>query len=179
MNMKVMVPFAEGFEEVEALTIVDVLRRAGIQVDTVGVVGSVINSAHGIRIMVDKKLSEVTHTDYDAIILPGGNPGYINLGRSTQVIEMVKKFNSQNKLIGAICASPSILAKEGLLDNKRATIYPGNEKLLAYPRDKPVVIDGNIITSQGPGTAMEFALKIVEKLLGLDKAQKLRQELVV
>lgn len=177
--MKVMVPFAEGFEEVEALTIVDVLRRAGIQVDTVGVVGSVINSAHGIRIMVDKKLSEVTHTDYDAIILPGGNPGYINLGRSTQVIEMVKKFNSQNKLIGAICASPSILAKEGLLDNKRATIYPGNEKLLAYPRDKPVVIDGNIITSQGPGTAMEFALKIVEKLLGLDKAQKLRQELVV
>lgn len=177
--MKVMVPFAEGFEEVEALTIVDVLRRAGIQVDTVGVVGSVINSAHGIRIMVDKRLSEVTHTDYDAIILPGGNPGYINLGRSTQVIEMVKKFNSQNKLIGAICASPSILAKEGLLDNKRATIYPGNEKLLAYPRDKPVVIDGNIITSQGPGTAMEFALKIVEKLLGLDKAQKLRQELVV
>jgi 4-methyl-5(b-hydroxyethyl)-thiazole monophosphate biosynthesis len=176
--MKVMVPFAEGFEEVEALTIVDVLRRAGIQVDTVGLISSVINSAHGIRIMVDKRLSEVTQTDYDAIILPGGNPGYINLGRSAQLIEMIKKFNSQNKVIGAICGAPSILAKEGLLDNKKATIYPGNEKVLAYPRDKPVVIDGNIITSQGPGTAMEFAIKIVEKLLGLDKAQKLRQELV-
>lgn len=178
IQMKVMVPFAEGFEEVEALTIVDVLRRADIQVDTVGVIGSVINGAHGIRVMVDKRLSEVKQDDYDAIILPGGNPGYINLGRSGQLIEMLKKFNSQNKLIGAICGAPSILAKEGLLDNKRATIFPGNEKLLAYPRDKPVVIDGNIITSQGPGTAMEFALKIVEKLLGLDKAQKLKQELV-
>jgi len=176
--MKVMVPLAEGFEEVEALTVVDVLRRADIQVDTVGVIGSVINSAHGVRVMVDKRLSEVLQSDYDAIILPGGNPGYINLSRSSQLIEMLKKFNSQNKLIGAICGAPSILAKEGLLDNKRATIFPGNEKLLAYPRDKPVVIDGNIITSQGPGTAMEFALKIVEKLLGLDKAQKLKQELV-
>jgi 4-methyl-5(b-hydroxyethyl)-thiazole monophosphate biosynthesis len=178
IQMKVMVPFAEGFEEVEALTIVDVLRRADIQVDTVGVIGSVINGAHGIRVMVDKRLSEVKQADYDAIILPGGNPGYINLGRSGQLIEMVKKFNSQNKLIGAICGAPSILAKEGLLDNKRATIYPGNEKLLAYPRDKPVVIDGNIITSQGPGTAMEFAIRIVEKLLGTDKALKLKQELV-
>ena len=170
-----MVPLAEGFEEIEALTVVDVLRRAGIDVDTVGVVGSVISSAHGIRLMVDKRLSEVDQANYDAIILPGGNPGYINLGRSSQLIEMLKKFNSQNKLIGAICGAPSILAKEGFLDNKRATIFPGNEKILAYPRDKPVVIDGNIITSQGPGTAMEFALKIVEKLLGAEKVQKLKQ----
>jgi 4-methyl-5(b-hydroxyethyl)-thiazole monophosphate biosynthesis len=176
--MRVMIPLAEGFEEIEAFTVIDALRRAGIQVDTVGVVGSVIIGAHGVRVMVDKRLSEVIQTDYDALILPGGNPGYINLGRSAQLIEMLKKFNSQNKLIGAICGAPSILAKEGLLDNKRATIYPGNEKLLTYPRDKPVVIDGNIITSQGPGTAMEFALRIVEKLLGPEKAQKLKQELV-
>jgi 4-methyl-5(b-hydroxyethyl)-thiazole monophosphate biosynthesis len=176
--MRVMIPLAEGFEEIEAFTVIDALRRAGIQVDTVGVVGSVIIGAHGVRVMVDKRLSEIIQTDYDALILPGGNPGYINLSRSAQLIEMLKKFNSQNKLIGAICGAPSILAKEGLLDNKRATIYPGNEKLLTYPRDKPVVIDGNIITSQGPGTAMEFALKIVEKLLGPEKAQKLKQELV-
>ena len=174
-----MVPLAEGFEEIEALTVIDVLRRAGIQVDTVGVVGSLILSAHGVRMMVDKRLNEVNPDEYDAIILPGGHPGYTNLGRSSKVIDMIKKFNSQNKLIGAICGAPSVLAKEGLLDNKKATIYPGNEKLLAYPRDNPVVVDGNIITSQGPGTAMEFALKIVEKLLDIRTAQKLRKELVI
>lgn len=177
--MKVMVLFAEGFEEIEAMTVVDVLRRGGIQVDTVGVVGSVILSSHGVRVMMDKRLNEIVPDQYDAIILPGGSPGYINLGKSGKIIEIIKKFNSQNKLIAAICGAPSILAKEGLLDNKKATIYPGNERLLAYPRDGPVVVDGNIITSQGPGTAMEFALKIVEKLLGSNEVEKLRKELVV
>jgi len=179
VKMKVMVPFAEGFEEIEALTVVDVLRRAGIQVDTVGVVGSVVLSAHGVRMMVDKRLNEINPDEYDAIILPGGNPGYINLGRSGKVIEITKKFNSKNKLIAAICGAPSILAKEGLLDDKKATICPGNEKLLAYPRGNSVVVDGNIITSQGPGTAMEFALKIVEKLLNPATVEKLKEELVV
>jgi len=178
-KMKVMVLFAEGFEEIEAMTVVDVLRRGGIQVDTVGVVGSVILSSHGVRVMMDKRLNEIVPDQYDAIILPGGSPGYINLGKSGKIIEIIKKFNSQNKLIAAICGAPSILAKEGLLDNKKATIYPGNERLLAYPRDGPVVVDGNIITSQGPGTAMEFALKIVEKLLGSNEVEKLRKELVV
>jgi 4-methyl-5(b-hydroxyethyl)-thiazole monophosphate biosynthesis len=177
--MKVMVPFAEGFEEIEALTVVDVLRRAGIQVDTVGIVGSVILSAHGVRMMVDKRLSEINPDEYDAIILPGGSPGYINLGRSGKVIEIIKKFNSKNKVIAAICGAPSILAREGLLDDKKATIYPGNEKLLTYPRGNPVVVDGNIITSQGPGTAMEFALKIVEKLLNPAAVEKLKKELVI
>jgi len=177
--MKVMVPLANGFEEIEALTIVDVLRRAGIIVETVGIVGSVIEGSHNIRIMVDKRINEIVPDEYNAIILPGGSPGYKNLERSARLIEILKDFNNKNKLIGAICASPSILAKQGLLDDKKATIYPGNERLLAYPRDKPVVVDGNIITSQGPGTSIEFALKIVEILLGQNVAQKLRQELVV
>jgi 4-methyl-5(b-hydroxyethyl)-thiazole monophosphate biosynthesis len=176
--MKVMVPLAQGFEEIEAFTVVDVLRRAGIQVDTVGIVGSVIEGSHGIKVMADKRLSQVDAEDYDALILPGGNPGYINLGKSSQLLSMLKSFNSKNKLIGAICAAPLILARQGLLDNRRATIYPGLEKELSYPRDSRVVVDGNIITSQAPGTAMEFALKIVEKLLGIEKAQKLREELV-
>lgn len=176
--MKVMVPLAQGFEEVEAFTVVDVLRRAGIQVDTVGIVGSVIEGAHGIKVIVDKRLSQIFPEEYEVVILPGGDPGYINLGKSAKLIEILKSFNAQNKLIGAICAAPLILSKHGLLDNKRATIYPGMEKYLSYPRDKPVVIDGSIITSQAAGTAMEFALKIVEKLLGPDKAQKLRKELV-
>ena len=176
--MKVMVPLAQGFEEVEAFTVVDVLRRAGIQVDTVGIVGSVVEGAHGVKVMADKRLAQILPEEYNAIILPGGNPGYINLGRSSQIIEIIKRFNAQNKLIGAICGAPLILAKEGLLDNKRATIYPGMEKELSYPRDKTVVIDGNIVTSQAAGTAMEFALRIVEKLLGPEKIQKLKQELV-
>jgi len=176
--MKVMVPLANGFEEIEALTVVDVLRRAGIQAETIGIVGSVIEGSHGVRVMVDKRVNEIVPDEYDAIILPGGSPGYKNLARSNRLMEILKNFNDKNKLIGAICASPSILAKQGLLDNKKATIYPGNEKLLAYPRDKPVVVDGNIITSQGPGTAMEFALKIVEVLLDQHAAQNLRRKLV-
>jgi len=176
--MKVMVPLANGFEEIEALTVVDVLRRAGIQAETIGIVGSVIEGSHGVRVMVDKRFNEIVPDEYDAIILPGGSPGYKNLARSNRLMEILKDFNEKNKLIGAICASPSILAKQGLLDDKKATIYPGNEKLLAYPRDKPVVVDGNIITSQGPGTAIEFALKIVELLLDQHTAQNLRRKLV-
>ena len=177
--MKVMVPFAEGFEEIEALTIVDVLRRAGIEIDMVGVVGSVITGGHGVRITVDKKLIEVKANDYDGIVLPGGDPGYMNLGRSSKLLEIINQLNAKGKLIGAICGAPSVLAKAGILENKKATIYPGMEKELPYPRGDRIVVDGNIITSQGPGTTMEFALKIVEILMGNQKASNLRNILVV
>lgn len=176
--MKVMVPIAEGFEEIEAFTVVDVLRRANIKVDMVGVVSSMITGAHGIKTMMDKKIMEVKIDDYDGIVLPGGSTGVINLGRSTSLIEMIKRLSSKGKLVAAICASPVILAKAGLLDNKKATISPGMENELPYPRDERVVVDGNIVTSQGPGTAMEFSLKIVEKLLGKTKALELKQRLV-
>lgn len=176
--MRVMIPLANGFEEIEALTVVDVLRRAKIKVDTVGIIGSVIESKHGVKVIVDRTLNQISPDDYDAIILPGGSPGYQNLGRSAKLMEILKTFNRQNKLIGAICGAPTILAKEGILDNKRATVYPGHEKMLSYPRDRPVVADGNVITSQGPGTAIDFALKIVEKILNPAEAQKLRKELV-
>jgi 4-methyl-5(b-hydroxyethyl)-thiazole monophosphate biosynthesis len=177
--MRVMVPLANGFEEIEAMAIVDILRRAGIRTDTVGVVGSVIESKHGVRVMVDKRLNQVVPEEYDGIVLPGGSPGYQNLARSARLIEILREFNHRNKLIGAICGAPSILAKEGLLDDKKATIYPGYERMLAHPRNGPVVVDGNIITSQGPGTAIQFALKIVEKLMGQAKAERLKKELVV
>jgi len=176
--MKIMVPLAEDFEEIEALTVVDVLRRAGIEVNTVGVVGSVISGLHGIRITTDKRLSEVNADDYDGIVLPGG-PSYSILARTSQIINILKKLNSQGKLIAAICAAPSVLAKAGVLEGRRATIYPGMEKELPYPRDDRVVVDGNIITSQGPGTAMEFALKIVETLVGGEKAFRLKKQLLV
>ena len=176
--MRVMIPLANGFEEIEAFTVVDVLRRANIKVDTIGIIGSVIQSKHGVKIIVDRTLNQVNPEEYDAIILPGGSPGYQNLGKSAKLIEILKTFNRQNKLIGAICGAPTILAKEGLLEDKKATIYPGYEKMLAYPRNGPVVIDGNIITSQGPGTAIEFALKIVSKILNPAEAERLRKELV-
>lgn len=177
--MKVMVTLADGFEDIEAMTPIDVLRRAGIKVDMVGVVGSVITSKNGVRVMVDKKLADVNADDYDGVVLPGGDPGYVNLGRTAKIIEILKRMNAQNKLIAAICAAPSVLAKAGVLDNKKATIHPGMEKELPYPRGERVVVDGNVITSQAPGTAMEFALAMVEKLVSREKALELRKRLVV
>jgi len=175
--MKIMIPLAVGFEEIEALTVVDVLRRAGIEIDTIGITGSVVVGANGIRIMADKKLLEIKPDEYDGIILPGGS-GYKNLAKSSILIKTLKDFNNNNKLIGAICAAPLILAEQGLLDERRATVYPGLEKRLAYPRGDKVIIDGNIITSQAPGTAMNFALAIVKKVLGQAAELKLREELV-
>lgn len=176
--MRVMIPLANGFDEIEAFTVVDVLRRAKIKIDTIGVIGSVIQSKNGVKVIVDRTLNQIKPEDYDAIILPGGSPGYQNLGRSAKLMEILKTFNRQNKLIGAICGAPTILAKEGLLDDKKATVYPGREKMLPYPRDRPVVVDGNVITSQGPGTAIDFALKIVTKILNPAEAERLRKELV-
>lgn len=177
--MKVMVALADGFEDIEAITPIDILRRAGVKVDTVGVVGSVITSSQGIRVMVDKRISEVNPDEYDGIILPGGNPGYINLGRTAKLIEILKKMDSQGKLIAAICGSPAVLAKAGVLENKKATISPGMEKEIPYPRPDRVVVDGNVITSQSPGTAMEFSLALVEKLVGRNKVSELRKTLVI
>lgn len=174
-----MVTLADGFEDIEAMVPIDILRRAGVIVDTVGVVGSVITSKNGVRVMVDKRLMEINADDYDGIILPGGDPGYINLGRTAKVIEILKRMNAQNKLIAAICAAPSVLAKAGVLENKKATISPGMEKELPYPRADRVVVDGNVITSQAPGTAMEFALTLVEKMVSKGKASELRKRLVV
>lgn len=173
-----MVPLADGFEEIEAMTIVDVLRRAGIRVDTVGIVGSTITGAHGVRVMTDRRLMEV-EPDYDAIVLPGGSPGYINLGRSARLLEILKNMAIGGKIIAAICGAPAVLVKAGILENKKATIYPGMEKELPRPRADKVVVDGNVITSQAAGTAMEFALKLVEIMAGPQKATELRKELVV
>jgi 4-methyl-5(b-hydroxyethyl)-thiazole monophosphate biosynthesis len=173
-----MVPLADGFEEMEALTIVDILRRAGLKVETVGVVGSTITGAHGVRVLADRRLMEISE-DYDAIVLPGGSPGYINLSRTARILEILKKMNDQGKTIAAICASPSVLAKAGILENKKATIYPGMEREIPRPRAERVVVDGNVITSQGPGTTIEFALKLVEVLVSREKASEIRRDLVV
>lgn len=177
--MKVLVPLANGFEDIEAFAVIDVLRRAGIEVDTVGIPSSMVTSKCGVRVIADKSLREVKAEEYDGIILPGGNPGYKNLEKSREIIDIIKKMDEAKKLIAAICGSTSILAKIGLLDDKKATIYPGMEKFIPHPRDERVVVDKNVITSQGPGTAIEFSLKIVEYFCGKEKALALKKALVV
>jgi len=173
-----MVPLADGFEEIEASIIIDVMRRAGLKVETVGVVGSTITGAHGVRVIADKRLMEISE-DYDAIVLPGGSPGYVNLSRTAKIIEILKKMNDQGKIIAAVCGSPAVLAKAGILENRKATIYPGMEREIPRPRAERVVVDGNIITSQAAGTTMEFALKLVEILVNKEVATEIRKDLVI
>ncbi len=176
--MKLVAPVVNGFEDIELVTVVDVLRRAGIQVDIVGLTSSMVESKSKIKIMVDKRFSEVSLREYDGMILVGG-PGYVSLEKAAILNDYIKAYGVQGKLLAAIGEGVALLAKNGLLSDKKAVIAPGMEKMLAYPRDKPVIVDQNIITSQAPGTAMEFALAIVKKLKGDQAAQMLKKELVV
>ena len=179
--MKVVVPLAEGFEEIEFSTIVDILRRAGIDVTTAGLKEGIINGAHDIRVTPDTLIDKVSADNFDVIILPGGNPGFVNLGKSEKVLKLVKEMYDRNKYVTAICGAPSVLAKAGVIQGKRATIFPGMEYTLtgAQCSDDRVVIDGKIITSQGPGTAMEFTLKLIEVLAGKSKAEEVSREVLV
>ena len=176
--MNVIIPLADGFEEIEAMSTIDVLRRADISVTTAGIPGTIVKGSKGTQTIADKKISEVDLETFDALILVGGYPGYVNLGKSNQVLDAVKSFNEKEKTIAAICAAPTILAKAGVLENRKATIYPGMEKEIPRPRGEKVVQDGHIITSQGPGTAIDFALKIVEVLAGSGVSDKIKRDLV-
>ncbi len=175
--MNILVPLINGFEEIEAIATVDVLRRAGFNVVLAGMPGTMITGNRGVKVIADMKFDDINPKDFQALVLPGGQ-GSPKMGKSVKLMGMLRDFNDKDKLIAAICFSPMLLAKEGLLDNRRATVYPGNEKKLPKPRGERVVVDGNIITSQGPGTAMEFALKIVEALAGRSRAESLRKGLV-
>ncbi|MBN1522281.1 MAG: DJ-1/PfpI family protein [Candidatus Aureabacteria bacterium] len=177
MPLKSLVILAEGFEEIEAITPVDILRRAGIRVTTAGLEGLSVKGSRGVTIVADKVLGE-DDQDFDAVILPGGTNGAENLASSQTVNQLLKTMNNNGKIVAAICASPAlVLAPAGILDNKYATCYPGMEENFSnyttFKEDR-VVVDGNIITSRGPGTALEFALAIVEKMAGKDAGKKIR-----
>jgi 4-methyl-5(b-hydroxyethyl)-thiazole monophosphate biosynthesis len=178
--MKALVPLAEGFEEIEFSTIADVLRRADIEVTVAGLKAGATAGAHGIKVTPDVTIDEADADDFDIIALPGGNPGYINLGQSDQVLRLLKDMHQKGKYVTAICAAPSVLAKAGVIQGKRATVYPGMEDSLtgAEPSAERVVVDGRIITSRGPGTALEFAIKLVEVLMGRGKAEEVAQRLL-
>ena len=176
--MRVLVVLTDGFEEIEAFTPVDVLRRAGADVTVAGLVSSIVEGAHKVKVMTDKKLSDVDANTYDMLVLPGG-PGYRSLLNSSAVINLVKDFNRKKKFIAAICMAPAVLAKAGVLDDKIATIYPGAESQLPKPREAKVIVAGNIITSRSPGTAMDFALKLAEIAADKQTAQNIRTKMVV
>ena len=167
---KALVILAIGFEEIETVTIVDVLRRAGVDVTVAGLTSNVIEGAHAIKIVPDKPIDDVKVDCFDAVIVPGGNPGYKNLRNDPRVIDIVKEAFKSNKIVAAICAAPAVLSDAGVLEGKACTIYPGMENELenggGKPKQEMVVVDGNIITSRGPATALPFALKLAEKLAG-------------
>jgi len=160
------------------MTIIDVLRRAGIAVVVAGLPGTIVKGSRDVKIITETNVEDVSAGDFDGIILPGGNPGYLNLSRSKKIISLITELHKSKKLVAAICAAPVVLAQAGILQNVRATCYPGMEKSIPMPRNASVLADGNIITSQGPGTAMEFALKIVEYLAGKAKMENVKQQLV-
>ncbi len=176
--MKTLLALADGFDEIEAITVLSVLRRSNIPVETVGVIGSTITGKNGTRIQVDKRLPQINPSEYTTLVLPGG-PGHNVLAKTAIVMDTIKRFAQAGRNVAAIGESVSILANLGLLEGKKATITPGMEKLLDYPRDQPVVIADNLITSQGPGTALDFALAIVKKLKGDNEVMRLRKELAV
>lgn len=178
---KILIPLASGFEELEAITNIDVLRRAGLEVLTAGIGSKEIEGDHGIKVKTDTTIEEVKVEDLKAVVLPGGMPGASNLRDSNQLLNIIKKLNEENKLCAAICAAPIVLEAAGILDGKKATSYPGFDKDMSscnYQNDR-VVIDGNLITGRGPGVAMEFAMTIVEYLIDEETKRELQKSMIV
>ncbi|MFZ5805616.1 MAG: DJ-1 family glyoxalase III [Verrucomicrobiota bacterium] len=176
--MKILIPLAEGFEEIEAMTPIDVWRRAGFEVVTAAIQEGPTRAAHKTSHLADALLEKVIHETYDMIFLPGGNPGYINLGKCAPLIERLKKQADEDKWIAAICAAPTVLGKAGLLKNKNCTCYPSVRNEISQAKDARVVVDGKLITGIAAGAAMEFALEIVRILAGEKKLEAVKKELV-
>lgn len=173
---KVALLLANGFEEGEALFVVDILRRANIACDMVSIKDKNVTGSHSITVLADKLIQEIHSNDYDMIVLPGGQPGADNLRDSKEVITLIQEMNQKNKYVAAICAAPQVLAKAGIIQNKKVTSYPAEKyreilKESNYQEDL-VVVDNNIITSRGPATTLPFAYQLVEILGGNSKELK-------
>lgn len=176
----VLLPLAQGSEDLEAITILNILRRAGIEVVSASLDGQPVRGSRGTQLIPDTSLDEALKRNFDMVVLPGGQPGTRNLKADARIIQLVQDMASAGHYVCAICAAPSILATAGLLDGKRATSFPGalNDfpKVLFQPQ--AVVEDGKLITSRGPGTAMDFALTLVERLAGQAKRDEVEASLV-
>lgn len=161
---KIGIFMADGCEEIEGLTVVDVVRRAKMEIVTISIAGKKeVTGSHNVTFLADALASEVNYDELDGIVLPGGMPGTLNLGADETVNKIIKEFAAAGKLVCAICAAPSVLGVAGILEGKKATCHPGFEEKLvgATVSEDEVVVDGNIITSRGMGTALAFALAIV------------------
>lgn len=169
----VLVPLAQGCEELEAVTIIDLLRRAGVEVVSAGLDGASVKASRGVVITPDTTLDEALKREFDMIVLPGGLPGANHLNEDPRIQDLIKKMAAAGRYTAAICAAPRVLANVGVLSGKRATSYPGTLDKMALPdveyREEAVVQDGKVITSRGPGTAIEFTLTLIENLLGRAK----------
>jgi 4-methyl-5(b-hydroxyethyl)-thiazole monophosphate biosynthesis len=180
---RVLVPLAEGFEEIEAVTVVDLLRRAGIEVHTASLDGPRVTGSHGIALMADIALDAAMAGEYDMIVLPGGMPGAEHLKNDPRVISLLRRFAAEGRYTAAICAAPSVLAHAGLLEERAATSFPGFLNADSAPgiglREDAVVVDGKVATSRGPGTALAFGLALIELLEGDAAMQRVRQRLQI
>ncbi|MEG2789474.1 MAG: DJ-1/PfpI family protein [Romboutsia sp.] len=179
---KILVLLADGFEEVEALTIVDVLRRGNVNCDMCSIGSDYVKGAHNIEIKSDVNIDNINIDEYCGVALPGGLPGAYNLRDSKSVEKLVQKFNNEKKIIAAICAAPEALESFGILENKKCTSYPGfikNKDKVNYIENQVVVEDDNIITSRGPATSIEFSLAILKKLGYEDLYLQVKEEMLV
>jgi 4-methyl-5(b-hydroxyethyl)-thiazole monophosphate biosynthesis len=182
MKKRVLVPLAEGFEEIEAITPIDVLRRAGVEV-TVASIGDVsVRGAHDIVVMADTTLADCTDQDFDLIVLPGGMPGAVHLAESAVLCDLLKKHSAGNRPLAAICAAPAVVLHPlGLLGNERVSCHPSVRSDLsdANRTEERLCVGERLITAAAPGAAMEFALALVELLQGREKAAELAKAMLV
>jgi 4-methyl-5(b-hydroxyethyl)-thiazole monophosphate biosynthesis len=178
---KVTILMADGFEELEAVAIIDVLRRADIKVVSAGLKEGPVSSARNVKVIPDTIIDKINADDFDMVVLPGGLPGADNLNNDERVRTLIKDFSSKGKVTGAICAAPYVLANAGVLEGKHVTAYPSFKDKLgpAVYEEKTVVEDGNVMTSRGPGTAICFGLAIVERFAGKEKAQQVKEGMLV
>lgn len=178
---RVLVPLAQGCEELEAVTVIDLLRRAGIEVVTAGLDTGPVRASRGTVLVPDTSIDSALQQDYDMVVLPGGLPGADHLNADSRVIDLLKKMANSGKFTAAICAAPKVLATAGLLEGRRATGFPGVLEGMQLGAtqlsSEPVVTDGKVITSRGPGTAMDFALTLIEKLVDRSKRDEVEAAL--
>lgn len=179
---RIAIFMAVGFEEIEAISTIDVLRRGGMEVELISVSGNEdVEGGHGISVKCSRLFYNVDYAEYDALVLPGGMPGTDNLNKHEGLIELLQKFVGEGKKVAAICAAPMILGQLGMLEGKEAICYPGLEEHLtgAHLSNQSVVRDGQLITAKGAGVAMAFGLEILKWFLPLDEVTTLKEKMIL